>query len=91
MQYNYKGQNNGKFDIIDTSALKFNSSLLDKDCYKIIWANGNSCTLEVDGYRVLLEENHLLFVSPLNNLSFEIENKSLVVYAFNREFLMGYL
>lgn len=86
MQYNFKGQNNGTFDLIDTFELKYKSSQLNKDCYKIIWAKGESCTLGVDGYRVFLKENHLLFATPLNNLNFEIENKDLIVYAFNREF-----
>ncbi len=86
MQYKYNGINNGTFDLIDTSQLKFTSSQLNKDCYKIIWAKGDDCTIGLDGYRILLKKNHLLFATPLNSLNFEIENKDIVIYAFNREF-----
>lgn len=86
MQYNYNGINNGTFDLIDASQLKFTSSQLKKDCYKIIWTKGDDCTIGLDGYRILLKKNHLLFATPLNSLDFEIENKDIVIYAFNREF-----
>ena len=86
MVYNYKGRDESSFDLIDTSELKYASSQLKKDCYKIIWAKGDSHTLGIDGYRVFLKKNHLLFATPLNSLNFEIENKDLIVYAFNREF-----
>lgn len=52
MQYSFKGQNSGTFDLIDTSELKYSSSQLGSDCYKIIWTKGDSCSLGVDGYRV---------------------------------------
>lgn len=86
MQFNYKGTNNGVFDLIDTSTIKFQSSQLKKDCYKIIWARKDNIALGVDGYRVLLMENHLLFASPLNELDFGIDHKDCMVYSFNREF-----
>ncbi len=86
MQYSFKGQNSGTFDLIDTSELKYSSSQIGSDCYKIIWTKGDSCSLGVDGYRVFLKKNHLLFATPLNSLNFEIENKDIIVYAFNREF-----
>lgn len=86
MQYNYKGINDGTFDLIDASELKYTSSELKKDCYKIIWTKGAECSIGLDGYRVLLKKNHLLFTTPLNKLDFEIEHKDIVIYAFNREF-----
>lgn len=86
MQYNYKGIDNGIFDLIDTSEQKYIASQLKKDCYKIIWTRGAECSIGLDGYRVLLKKNHLLFATPLNKLEFEVENKDVVIYAFNREF-----
>jgi hypothetical protein len=53
MQYSFKGQNGGTFDLIDTSELKYSSSQLGSDCYKITWTKGDSCSLGVDGYRVI--------------------------------------
>lgn len=86
MKYSYTGLHTASFDIIDASQLQFSSSELKSDCYKIIWAKGASCTIGVDGYRILLEKNQLFFATPLNSLNFDIENKELVIYAFNREF-----
>ncbi len=86
MKFNYSAINNSTFDLIDTSQLKYSSSQLKSDCYKIIWAKGDDCTIGVDGYRILLKKNHLLFVTPLNSVNFEIENKAIILYAFNREF-----
>lgn len=86
MKFEYKANNAGSFDLIDTSELKFSATELRKDCYKIVWARKDSISLGVDGYRVLLQKKHLLFASPLNQLDFEVENKDVLLYAFNREF-----
>ena len=86
MIFEYIGTNDERFDLIDTSQLSYDASQLGKDCYKIIWARQDGLTLGVDGYRVDLKKNQLLFASPLNTLDFEVEHKDILIYAFNREF-----
>ncbi len=86
MKFEYHGTNDGQLELVEASALAFSASQLPKDCYKIIWAREDPINLGVDGYRLQLKKQHLLFVSPLNTLDFEIENKDVVVVAFNREF-----
>lgn len=86
MKYNFNDKKGGIFDVIETSMLKFSSKSLKKDCYKIIWAKGEDVTIGVDGYRILVKKNHLLFASSLNKLEFELENQDVLLYAFNREF-----
>jgi AraC-like DNA-binding protein len=86
MHFKYKGNNEGLFDLIDTAQLKFTSAQLKKDCYTVIWARNDSLILSVDGYRVLVAENHLLFASSLNKLDFEVAYKDVMIYSFNREF-----
>jgi AraC-like DNA-binding protein len=86
MKFEYLGNNDGRLDLIDASQLAFDSSQLRKDCYKIIWARNDSLNLGVDGYRIYLKKNHLLFVSPLNSLDFQVDHQDIVVYTFNREF-----
>ena len=86
MIYKHEGKNGGVFELVDTTNAIFKSSQLRNDCYKIIWARNDSVSLGVDGYRLMLGENHLLFISPLNSIDFEFENKDLMVYSFNREF-----
>ncbi|WP_296385016.1 AraC family transcriptional regulator [Winogradskyella sp.] len=86
MEYHYKDKQNSEFNLVDTSMLKFHSKNINQDCYKIIWAKGDEITLGVDGYRVFLKKNQLLFTTPLNKLDLQIENKEIIVYSFNREF-----
>lgn len=52
----------------------------------MIWARNDSVTVGINGYRVMLGSNHLLFISPLNSIDFQFENKDVMVYSFNREF-----
>lgn len=86
MEYQYKGSDNSEFNLIDVSELKYKSSDKRDDLYKIVWAMNDELTLGIDGYRVLLQKNHLLFATPLNQLDLDIENRDIVVYTFNREF-----
>lgn len=86
MYYKHEGKNQGIFEIIDVSNIKYDSTQLTKDCYKVIWARNDSVTVGINGYRVMLGSNHLLFISPLNSIDFQFENKDVMVYSFNREF-----
>ena len=86
MEYKYKGRDTSEFNLIDVSELKYSSSRKRDDLYKIVWAMNDELTLGIDGYRVLLQKNHLLFATPLNQLDLDIENRDIVVYTFNREF-----
>jgi AraC-like DNA-binding protein len=86
MEYSYKGRDNSQFSLVDVAELKYKSPDKRDDLYKIVWAMNDSITLGLDGYRVFLQKNHLLFATPLNKLDLDIENKDIVVYKFNREF-----
>ncbi len=86
MEYTYKGHNNSEFNLTDVSELKYKSPNKRDDLYKIVWAMNDDLKLGLDGYRVFLQKNHLLFATPLNQLDLDIENKDIVVYTFNREF-----
>jgi AraC-like DNA-binding protein len=86
MEYQYIGRDDGEFNLIDASELKYKSPNKRDDLYKIVWAMNDELTLGVDGYRILLQKNHLLFTTPLNQLDLDIENCDVVVYTFNREF-----
>ena len=86
MEYTYKSRDNGQFNLTDVSELKYKSTNQRDDLYKIVWAMNHDLNLGMDGYRVFLQKNHLLFATPLNQLDLNIENKDVVVYTFNREF-----
>lgn len=86
MVYTYNGHHNSQFNLTDVSELKYKSDNQRDDLYKIVWAMNDDLKLGLDGYRVFLQKNHLLFATPLNKLDLDIENKDIVVYTFNREF-----
>lgn len=86
MEYTYKGRDNAQFNLTDVSELNYKSPNKRDDLYKIVWAMDADLTLGLDGYRVFLQKNQLLFATPLNQLDVDIENKDVVVYTFNREF-----
>ncbi len=86
MEYTYKGRDNSKFNLTDVSEIKYKSDNQRDDLYKIVWAMNDDLNLGLDGYRIFLKKNHLLFATPLNQLDLDIENKDVVVYTFNREF-----
>lgn len=86
MEYTYKGSDDSQFNLTDVSELNYKSAEKRDGLYKIIWAMDDELNLGLDGYRVFLQKNHMLFVTPLNELDLDIENKDVVVYTFNREF-----
>lgn len=86
MEYTYKGRDNSQFNLTDVSELAYKSSHKRDDLYKIVWAMNDDLNLGMDGYRIFLKKNHLLFATPVNQLDLDIENKDVVVYTFNREF-----
>lgn len=86
MKYYYKDKHDSEFNLVDVSEASFSSEDIKEGCYKIIWAREDEITFGVDGYRIILKKGQLLFATPLNKLDLNIENKKVVVYAFNREF-----
>lgn len=86
MHYKHNGKNEGVFELINTTGIKYKSTQIRKDCYKVIWNREEDISLGVDGYRVLLKKDHLLFASPLNQLEFELEDRDVMIFSFNREF-----
>ncbi|MFT4831783.1 MAG: AraC-like DNA-binding protein [Psychroserpens sp.] len=86
MKYTYKGSDNSQFNLTDVSELKYKSPKERDDLYKIVWAMNDDINLGIDGYRVFLQKNHILFATPLNQLDLDIAHKDIVVYTFNREF-----
>ncbi len=59
--------------------------LKDKNLYKILWSNGHEVDIIVDGYRLTLKHNQIVFCTPLNVLEIPRDSKMLAL-VFNREF-----
>lgn len=56
-----------------------------KGFYKVLWSKDNNVTVSVDGYKILLEKNQVIFCTPLNVLDIPKE-KGMMAIVFNREF-----
>lgn len=59
--------------------------LQDQGYYKILWAREKDCTIVVDGYKVQLAHNQVLFSTTLNVLEIPKES-GIIAIVFNREF-----
>lgn len=59
--------------------------LKDKGYYKILWARDNDCTLHIDGYKIVLQRQQVLFCTTLNILDIP-KQSGIIAIVFNREF-----
>lgn len=57
----------------------------DKGFYKIMWARDGDRLLSVDGYKMMLKKNQVIFCTPLNVLEVS-QAEGLIALTFNREF-----
>jgi AraC-like DNA-binding protein len=61
-------------------------NLLDrKGMYKILWARDKETTIIVDGYRLQIKKNQVVFCTPLNIVEMK-KDAGLTAVIFNREF-----
>ena len=75
-----------QFLITDFNCDPSRAFLKSKDLYKIIWAKDRGQQLTVDGYDLKIEQNEVLFCTPLNILETKVDTSGLVAFVFNREF-----
>ena len=60
--------------------------LKQKGLFKILWCKESSVNLEIDGYRMVLHKNDVIFCTPLNVLEVPKESKHLIAFVFNKQF-----
>ncbi|MGB3590928.1 MAG: AraC family transcriptional regulator [Nonlabens sp.] len=60
--------------------------LQERELYKIVWCQSGTTAVTVDGYKVVLKTNEVLFCTPNNIVDIPIDNMGLIAYVFNREF-----
>jgi AraC-like DNA-binding protein len=76
----------GRFTVTSFQCGPSLNLLTEKDLYKIVWCTNGEQKLIVDGYDILLEENQVLFCTPVNVVEIPKDNRGLIAYVFNREF-----
>ena len=66
------------------------SLLKDENLYKIIWAMEPIPDLIVDGFTFKIDENQIVFCTPLNVLEISPDHNKLMSIVFNKEFYCIY-
>ena len=60
--------------------------LKDNGLYKIVWCKDNAATIQIDGYELSLEQDQVIFCTPLNVMQVGLDTRGLVAFVFNKEF-----
>ncbi|MBG7631759.1 MAG: AraC family transcriptional regulator, partial [Bacteroidetes bacterium] len=68
----------GSLILTDFNCFSFEKQLGTGDFYKIIWAKDNDVKIGIDGYSIMLKQNHIMFCTPYNMLQFEPFLKGVV-------------
>lgn len=79
-------KDSGRFTITSFQCGPSLQLLQEKGLYKIVWCTNNQQELIVDGYKVILNKNQVLFCTPVNIVDIPKDNYGLIAYVFNREF-----
>jgi len=74
------------FNLTDFNCASSQELLKENNRYKVIWARDNDVEIIVDGYKVTLERNQVIFCTPLNVVKITIGQKEIISFVFNREF-----
>lgn len=77
---------NDLFVVTDLSCAEAKEFLDSKNLYKIIWCRSEATSIIVDSYKVKLEENEVLFCTPLNVIELDDNQSNLISLVFNKEF-----
>lgn len=76
----------GRFTVTNFQCGPSLQLLQEKGLYKIIWCTEGQERLTIDGYKVVLKKNQVLFCTPENRVTIPKDNDGLIAFIFNREF-----
>lgn len=61
--------------------------LLDKQgMYKIVWSREDSVNINIDGYDMTIQKDHVVFCTPLNIIKVPMGTAGIISFVFNKEF-----
>jgi AraC-like DNA-binding protein len=81
-----KEKEQGSLTLTDFNCTSFENRLGTGDFYKIIWAKDNDIVIGIDGYAITLEQNQVLFCTPLNKIQLKPFINGGISLIFDREF-----
>lgn len=86
MRLDYKSiRDESHFTLTNFSCGPSMELLSKKGFYKILWTRDADTDIIVDGYKLHLEKNQVIFCTPLNVMELQLDS-GLIAIAFNREF-----
>ncbi len=74
------------FILTDFNCFPSQKLLAKNGLYKIIWCREQEVDIVVDGYKLNIEKDQIIFCTPLNILEIPMDTKGLISFVFNREF-----
>jgi len=74
------------FTLTDFSCAPSQELLIKKNLYKILWSRKGTTKIKVDDYDLEMEENEVLFCTPLNVMEIPMDSENLLAFVFNKEF-----
>ena len=87
MNFKYsKSPEQGNLILTDFNCASFEKRLGSGAYYKIIWAKESDISIGVDGYKITLKKNEVLFCTPYNMLQLEPFLNGVISLIFDREF-----
>jgi AraC-like DNA-binding protein len=74
------------FSLLKLDCLESKRILQSDDLYKILWLQNGAVNVMIDGINYKLQENQIMFLTPLHQLELNEFNEDLIALLFNREF-----
>lgn len=74
------------FTLTDFSCAPSQELLKKKNLYKVLWSRKNVSKIKIDDYHLDLNENEVIFCTPLNVMDIDMHPESLLAFVFNQEF-----
>jgi len=74
------------FTITDFSCDSSQALLEKKDLFKIMWCKDQALDITIDDYEASLQQDEVIFCTPLNVIKLRGDTKGLVTLVFNKEF-----
>ncbi|MGL1888974.1 MAG: helix-turn-helix domain-containing protein [Reichenbachiella sp.] len=74
------------FGLTDFTCADSNQLINEQGLYRVIWLKRGEVAVEVDGLKVSMTENQVLFLTPHHTLKVVDLSPDVVTFSFNREF-----
>lgn len=74
------------FTLTDFSCEPSQELLNKKGLYKILWSREGKTKIKIDNYQLELNENEVVFCTPLNVMEVLTHSENLIAFVFNKQF-----